>query len=218
VKSNEVKKKIFNNIKEFFLQDGFVYKKTLNEFTHQIDDYSYIYNIHQVSWGNRFSLHVNLGLSQKQIEDIIEKILGKRQDRLTFWRDIGDIAASPDGREVVNGNLSLWIYDDADVDTSINQLKKYYSDIAKQYFLKYNSLESIDDVINNPPFSYCPAHVGGSFDDRCMKGLVVASLVGNSNYQKLVEIYNEEIKETKKNKSINDYYKVVQYLEKHNLK
>ena len=68
------------------------------------------------------------------------------------------------------------------------------------------------DIINNPPFNHCPAYVGGNFDNRCMKGLIVARLADNPKYNELVEIYDEAIKETMNEMSIENYYKVREYL------
>jgi hypothetical protein len=66
--------------------------------------------------------------------------------------------------------------------------------------------------MNNAPFEHCPADVGSGFDGRCMKGLIVARLVNNPKYDDLVAIYDEEIKGTMNAESIENYYKVRDYL------
>jgi hypothetical protein len=45
-----------------------------------------------------------------------------------------------------------------------------------------------------------------------MKGLIVARLVNNQNYEKLVAIYDEEIKGTMNTNFIENYHKVREYL------
>ena len=120
---------------------------------------------------------------------------------------------SPDGRSIVKGeSKSIWFVTNEDVSNSIETLKSYYIDIAKPYFSRFTTLEAFDDFINNPPFEYSPAFVGCYTDERCMKGLIVAKLVNNPNYNSLVATYNELIKRTESNESINNYNKVKEYL------
>ena len=213
IKANELKEIIAAQLSNEFEKDGFTFKKSTNEFKHQDGDYTYSFYIEQLSWSGSHSINVHLRISQKKIESILEKILGKQRHKITMGRDIGDIYKSPDGRELgERGGLFIWLYQDEDIEATIKKLGMYYSDIAKPYFTKYNTLEAIDDIMNNPPFDYCPAHVGGNFNERCMKGLIVAKLINNPNYEKLVSIYNEEIKETKNTEIIEDYYKTRDYL------
>jgi hypothetical protein len=59
--------------------------------------------------------------------------------------------------------MVILLIQDEDIEAAVETLKRYYEDIAKPYFDKYQTLAIIDDIINNPPFDYCPAHVGGNF-------------------------------------------------------
>lgn len=165
------------------------------------------------AWNLSYSLSIRLWISQKQIEDIYESIVGKSHG-LTFGEEhIERIYYSPDGREIVKGDgLGIWLVNDEDVYNSTETLKTYYYKIAKPYFNKFTTLEAIDDFINNPPFEYSPAYVGAFLDDRCMKGLIAAKLVNNPNFKQLVGIYDELIKETESEESINNYRKVKSFL------
>lgn len=218
LKAPEIKEKIAIPLIGKLSTDGFVYKKTTNEFVCRKGDYSYIFNLEQVAWTDSYSIDVNLYISQKQIEGILEKIIGKLRHKITLGQEIGRIYKSPDGREVINGDLPIWLREDEDVEAAIESLKWYYSDIARPYFGRFNSLEEIDDIINNPPFNHCPAYVGGLFSNRCMKGLIVARLVDNPNYEQLVSIYDEAIRETMNEEFIVNYYKVREYLMYSNIK
>lgn len=212
LKANEIKERIATELGGKLSKNELVYNKKMNEFRCSTGEYTYIFNIDQVVWSSSYSLHVRLYISQKKIEAILEKIIGKLRHKLTLGQEIERIYKSPDGREVVKGNLSVWLRQDEDVDAAVETLEWYYNEIAKPYFVKYNTLEAIDDIMNNPPFDHCPADVGGNFDNRCMKGLIVARLVDNPNYEKLVTIYDEAIKETMNAESIENYYKVREYL------
>lgn len=211
-KANEIKEKIAIELGDKLSKEGFIYKKTRNEFRCQRGDYTYIFILEQLSWSDHHSVDVRLAISQKQIETILEKIIGKLRHKYTFWRDIARIYKSPDGRQIINGNLAILLIYNEDIEAAIETLEGYYKNIAKPYFDRYQSLESIDDIMNNPPFDHSPAHVGGNFDNRCMKGLIVARLVNNPKYDELMAIYDEEIKGTMNAESIENYYKVRDYL------
>lgn len=212
LKATKIREKIALKLGEKLAEDGFIYKKTMNEFRCQREDYTNMFILEQLSWSDHHSVDVRLAISQREIETILEKIIGKLRYKYTFWREIGRIYKSPDGRQIVNGNLAILLLQDEDIEAAIETLEGYYKTIAKPYFERYHSLKAIDNIINNPPFEHCPAHVGGSFDNRCMKGLIVARLVNNPNYDQLVAIYDEEIKGTMSAESIENYYKVREYL------
>ncbi|MHA4810292.1 hypothetical protein ACX0G9_19420 [Flavitalea flava] len=218
LKSNDIKEKIALQFGDKLSKEGFVYKRAMNEFRCRKGDFTYIFNIEQVAWSNSYSLNVRLYISQKEIEDILERIIGKLRYRKTLGQELGRIYKSQDGREVVNGDLVIWLRQDEDVESAIETLEWYYKDIAYPYFDRYNTLATIDDIINNPPFNHCPAHVGGNFDERFMKGLIVARLVDNPNYEKLAAIYDEAIKETMNAVSIENYHKVREYLKYNQIK
>ena len=211
IKARDIEKLISSALKDMFSQDGFDYKKTFNQFERKKGDYTSIFNILITSWSSCYSIDVRLYLSQKQVENIYESIFG-RSHRLTIGNTIDRIYASPDGIEIRNGNLTINIYFDEDVEAAIESLEKYYYTIAKHYFEKYQDLKAIDNIINNPPFDHNPADVGGMFTDRCIKGLIIARLVNNPNYEQLAVTYDESIKGTMDAKLIGDYFKAREYL------
>lgn len=209
--SKEIKESIAIQLSERLKKDGFFYKKGNNEFVSNKGNFSYIFNMLLTAWNDHYSLSVRLYISQKEIEQVYERILGKSH-KLTIGNTIERILKSPDGREVVNADMSIIIFQTDDIEAAAETLEKYYTDIAKPYFEKYQTLYAVNEIINNPPFDYCPAYVGGNFDERCMKGLIAARLVNNENYQKLVTKYDEVIKETRSIDSIENYNKVKEYL------
>jgi hypothetical protein len=209
--TKDIKENIALQLGENLKQDGFTYKKVKNEFICKRGDFTFIFNLLQTTWSDHYSLDVRLYISVHSIEDIYEKILSKTH-RLTIGNEIGRIYNSSDGRQVENGDLHILLFQDEDVMAAAETLDSYYRRIAKPYYERYKTLQAIDDIINNPPFEHCPAHVGGRFDNRCIKGLIVARLVNNPDFEKLVTIYDEEIKGTMNAESIDNYHKVKDYL------
>lgn len=211
LKSNGLKEKIALGVSKELITGGFIYKKAKNEFILSRLGLSFIFNILQTAWSNHFTLSLRLYISHTPVEAVYKNILG-HSDGLTIGNTLERISKSPDGKQIVNGSMFITIYQELDIEPAIETLIHYYNEFAKPYYLRYQTLEALDDIINNPPFDYCPAHVGGGFADRCMKGLIVARLVKNLNYENLVQTYDEAIKETMNSESIENYYKVREYL------
>jgi len=210
-KSKEIKERIAHEFGEFLSQDNFLYKKTGNEFVRAQNEFTDIFNMLLTAWSDHYSLDVRLYISHKKVEKIFDSIVGKSH-KLTIGNTIERIAKSPDGRQVVNGNMYILLLQSEDIDAAVETLNGYYKNFAKPYFERYHSLEAINDIINNQPFEHCPAHIGGNLDERCMKGLIIARLVNNPNYEQLLAAYDEAIKRTMNEKSIENYYKVREYL------
>jgi len=211
LKASEIKKAIAQNFGTRLKSDGYVYNASKNEFYSRKEEFTFLFNIVQTAWSDHYSLSVRLYISNKQVESTYESILGSSH-KLTIGNSIERIAKSPDGREVINGNMAVLLLQDQDIDAAVETLERYYITIAKPYFEKYNSLTELDKLINNPPFDHCPAHVGGSFTNRCIKGLIVARLVDNPKFDEIVTIYDEVIKETMNSESIDKYYAVKEFL------
>lgn len=215
LKAQEVKEIIASSLTLLMVTEGFKYKKSSNEYVCTVEDFTYSFCIDQLRWSDHYSIDVRLEISQKKIENVLEKIIGKQRFRATMGNTIGQIKLSPDGRKYVAGGLQFILLFEEDVTAAVETLFEYYSTIAKPYFKKYSSLKAIDDIMNNDPFDYLPPYYGAGLDGRCMKGLIVAKLVNNPEYDKLVTIYNDLIFETESEESIDNYVKVRDYLATH---
>jgi len=211
LKSKEIKEKLAQHLSYHIASDGFVYKKGKNEFINSYGEMRYIFNMLLTAWSDHYSISVRLNISQENIEEIYERILGKSH-RLTIENTIERIYVGFGGKWLKNADMSIILFENEDIEAAVDTLVDYYNNIAKPYYKLYQTLDEIDKIINNVPFDHCPEHVGGNFDDRCMKGLIVARLVQNPKYDQLVNIYNEKIKDTMNYDSITNYYKVKEYL------
>lgn len=202
-------------LNEKLTKDGFIYKKTNNQFICSNEEFNYFFHLIYTSWSDHYSIDVHLYIGHKKVEQILKTIIGG-SNNITIGNEIGIIYNSPNGREVIKRSMPILVIQDQDVEAAAETLSWYYNNIAKAYFERYSNLSAIDNIINNAPFSYNPAHVGGGFDDRCMKGIIIARLVDNSNYDALIRLYDKEIRETPV-ESINNYEKVKDYLMYNNL-
>ncbi|TCZ65207.1 hypothetical protein [Flaviaesturariibacter aridisoli] len=214
--SKEIKDRISAKLALKLSVDGFVYNKSSNEFKCTIENYTYLFCIDQLTWSDHFSINVRVYISERQIEDLLERIIGKQRNRLTLGGDIAILKFSPDGRQVIPKTLTILLLFEEDIEAAVETLYQYYLEIAKPFFERYNSLEKIDSLINSKPYNSIPAHFCGNCDTRCMKGLVVAKLTNNPEYNSLLAIYDEEIRETFKDfrkEAIETFNKVIEYFQ-----
>src|SRR5690349_9339705 len=107
LKSAEIKNIIAKGLENILTNEGFIYHKGMNEFRCDKGDFVFIFNLLQSSWSDHHSIDVRLAISQKKIESILENIIGKQRHRLTFFREIARIFNSPEGREIINGNMAI---------------------------------------------------------------------------------------------------------------
>lgn len=215
LKAHEIKDRISAELNLKLITEGFTYKKTANEFTRRSGNYTHIFSIDQLAWSDHYSINVRLYVSEKQIENTLEKVVGKQRNRFTLGGDIAVIKFCPDGRKVINQTLSIIVLFEEDIDAAVEALYQYYTEVGNPFFKRYNNLEAIDDIFNNEPYDCLPGHVSGNYDSRCMKGLIVAKLVNNLRYEELVAIYDEGMNETFKDfrqDAIGNYNRVKEYL------
>src|SRR5687767_6311631 len=105
LKTKQIKDFIASQLGDKLTKEDFLYKKTNNQFVCTSGDYAFIFNMLLTSWSKHDSLDVRLYISQNEIENVFERIIGKSH-RLTIGNSIQRISKSPDGRKIINGDMS----------------------------------------------------------------------------------------------------------------
>ncbi len=211
LKSEEIKDRIAKEVGFLIANEGFSYKKTNNWFIKTKGD---IENIFQMLFHTRtdhYAIEIFLYIRHKKVEKILRRIIGDSTN-ITLGNTLGVIFNSPDGREVVHNNMEILLIENADIEAACESISFFFQGIARTYFEQFENLEAIDDIVNNAPFDYTPANVGGTFGDRCMRGLVINRLLKKENFIDLIAIYNDEIKGTLNEQIIAEYEKVRDFL------
>jgi hypothetical protein len=209
-KSKEIKERIFSSIMNEYLKSGFYLKKSRDEFVLTKDGYSNIIHFRFTAWSLFHSLDIALYISVHSVEKMLKSITGESTN-ITMGNDISYIYNSPNGREIIHRVMAIDIRQNEDVDAAAETAIIYLNKIAIPYFNLYNNLYEINNIFNRPPFDYIPANLGGSLDDRCMRGLIIAKMVNSPDLEFLVNTYNNLIKRTPPG-SISQYVHVRDYL------
>ncbi len=76
---------------------------------------------------------------------------------------------------------------EAEVKAVTGKILDVFDKVAATYFLRWSSLVAIDAELNDNPNQGTPHRALAWF--RCSTGLIVAKLVGRSDYGKLVSLY-----------------------------
>jgi hypothetical protein len=211
MRKGDIEERIVKQISDKLTREGYVYKKSNNWFIYNKGDFEYIIYILLHSRRGHYAIELFLFIRQKKVEQILRKIIGSTTN-ITMGNTLGVIYNTSDGKQVKHNLMEILLLEEADIDAAAETIEKLYESIMKRYFKKYENLESINNIMNNPPFDYNPANVGGMFDERCMRGLIIAKLINNPKYDQLVEKYDEAIKETMNQESIDNYNEVKNYL------
>lgn len=216
LKVKEVKLKIFEGVKEYFNVNGFVHKKTNDEFVREVGKMKQIVFLSFTSFSSEILVRIWLYIKHKEIEDIYTKITGKK-DYSTIGNEIGELFSSRNGRDYHSSRgLSFVLQEDDDIFLAIEDLKRYYENIMSPYFDKYLNLVELDGIFNNEPYDFIPVDIGSSPGSRASKGLIIARLLDKNIYDNLISIYDVKILKGSES-CLKNYEKVKEYL-KYNAK
>jgi hypothetical protein len=211
LKVDEIRQKVSSHLSEKFNKDNFSFSKTNSWFIKSTEKFDQILYLLIHSRSDHYAIEPQIYIRYKQVEKLLKKIIGNTNG-ITMGDSISVIYNSPDGRKIVRNSMEILLLQNEDIESAVETIGQYYIDIAIPYFDKYIDIDSLDDIFNKPPFEYTPADVGGMTDDRCMRGLIIARLSNNPNYQELLTTYDQTIKRTMNQQSIDDYNKVKDYL------
>lgn len=211
IKIKNVKTKVYEELTDFFAKEGFVLKKTKNIFEKQEPEFKNMVFFSFTAFPNSISIDLSIYARFFEVEDIFTKITGD-SDYATIGNEVGHIYNSKNGKDhKPTAALDFNISTQEEVEAVIDEIKLYYENIIHPYFGKYQNLEDLDQIFNNPPYHYNPIDIGGSFGSRCSKGLIIARLIGKNIYDDLIPIYDAEMIEVSE-RAIKNYDNVKEYL------
>lgn len=190
---------------------GFVYQKSNEWFIKQNGEFNYIIYPYLHSLRNHYSIEVFLYIRQKSIEKIFKKIIHSTTN-LTMGNTFGVIYNSANGIEVNHHNMDIRLFQDEDLDAAVETIFGMYENTGKKYFEKYSSLESINAIINSEPLFAIIADIGGTYIDRCIRGMIVNRLIGGQNFIEISEIYSENIRSLNNPNIILEFDKAYNFL------
>lgn len=138
---------------------------------------------------------VNVNEIEKYYKQItLNTVIKNDIDFVTFGNSIASLLANPDGLyKNRNKSLDLLIFNENDILYVSDQLVKKFKEVAMPYCLNNSNVVSVDKLANSYPNEY---NVNLSNDNyRIIKGLIAAKLNNNPLLDKLVKIYDDQLKD-----------------------
>lgn len=174
---------------------GFKLANENNSFIRTNDDLSEKFQLVILNDGPGYRICPSASVRFEKVEGIFHRTSGYESEYqkgtptlgLDFWRLYGK-----DGYQIP-------LNTEDDLDICASHILTIFNEKAKKYFSDFDSLISVDRVVNDRPYEKCIHRIMPWL--RCSTGAIVARLTGREKYDQLISIYQEALR-----KDANGYY------------
>lgn len=200
MKLTDLKKLLFSTYGESLKPLGF--KKEKYGFRKNDGNFSYFFNFSSIDRGNSYPTEFSYSLSVKSLARILSNVISFNGE---YYQVTG--GSQVNLFEVKKYPIKDYdIYTENDALSMAEEVLTYFINETLPYLKSISSLEALDALINKAPHPL-------SF----RSGLVLAKLVGNPQYDSLVEQYRESFKGWVVEWDKTDFEKIVAFLDAHSL-
>jgi len=192
----KIKKLLFNNLKEFFSNKGFIlssqdewFYRRINPDFIQIYDFLFYDSFDLKRREKAIRIEPAIWIISERVENIYAQITNRKFDKLTDLRTIGNtlanIIANQDGLyKKRNNELDIYILNDEDLNKELNKFIILFDKYVEPFFDKYSNYSALDELLNvdyKKHFVYKPDNYG-----RVLKGIILANLLKRDDLNKLI--------------------------------
>jgi hypothetical protein len=139
--------------------------------------------------GPGWRISPTVGVRFEEVEKIFHRTSGYEQRAqqkesttvgIDLWRVFG------------RDHYQVALSDEAHLPAATSRIMAIFHEKAEPYFAQFSTLAAVDSAINDQPDADC-VHRDSTLL-RCSTGVLVAKLVGRENYDQLVSIYREMVR------------------------
>ncbi|MDG5490632.1 hypothetical protein [Psychroserpens sp. SPM9] len=210
----EISSKLLGGLEPDFEKRGFRLNKKKREFIRDVNGCTQIVDLFFFKKGNSIVIKPEIRIKVERIESIYKSIT-KIKDRpyLTLGNHLFDILRYMEkGMEkgLRNIPLSDWLVkDERDINKLIEVIPEYFEETIIPYFDSNSSISRVDELLNKYPRELSVHNY--LYPLRSNIAIIAAKLNDNPEYEKLVEIYEEELEEAEETYK-EDFYKLKENL------
>lgn len=207
----EVKEAIFNGVEKDFSDEGFKLIKSKDRFDllSKKDGCRFIYSF--LFHGRTSEIAIENFILIEHLEtEKLYKVATDQKMSETIGNELGKIVRNPSGKMKDHSSQDIIIRSERDIEAANEDIRNYFKDVAIPYYQKNGNLKRIDEILNDNPTKVSVHANTQSF--RCMKGLIVAKLIGRENFDELLFEYDKKMR-TMSDLSKNRYEAVKKHLE-----
>jgi hypothetical protein len=189
-----LKTALFESVRKRLATYGFELHLGNHKFVRRHDGITDVFQLPCKDAKPGYRVQPNVGVRIDLVEEIFHQTSGFEPKFRDGTSTMGNSVGSLIGKS--SRDCEFLVETDADVPAVTEKVIEVFRDFAIPYFNKWRSLQAIDAELNDDPASKTK-HRGLAWF-RCSTGLIVARLLGRTDYEKLAEIYTEIM--TKDNK------------------
>jgi hypothetical protein len=224
--SKKPSERLIQTLSKHFLEKGFVYKKSLNQFARVIGNRKEMVSVFYNKTGNLVSATLSWAILFPDIEKVYKAInVDERQGTYqpTLWTDLLNYLPrrennSPSSFDLYDTNS--FKYDDFSINTAATELKSEYERYVEPFFEHYKDLQTLEKEMNEMPLHH---HDFIGYGGRQVSiGLVLCKRFNQESFAALKEaykqyIFNDDEDADFKTKMEMYYDATIQYLETANI-
>lgn len=202
----EMLKELDAKLKDF----GFKVNKATGEFTKKNKDGWCKYQVVFLRINGGWELKPSLLLRFDIVENIFHEISGFEEK---YKNGTPTIGTAIEDYQVDNGTYRFQLIEESQIDIIARELFLLFKKVALPFFEEFNSLGKIDAALN---VDLGDTSLTGSIF-KGLKALIIAKLMGRSNYKELKDFYLSYYKEFSNGFYLPDYNRLTNYLEYSNV-
>lgn len=185
-----LKSQVITTVREKVESENVRFDKRRCRFLINVDGLGFGYQIVFVERPKLLKAHASLGVRFDAVERIFHRTSGIPEANWNDSTTIGQDMRTLHGQ--FDDSYEFEISDDTTAQRAALRLIQDFEGEGQDFFSKYSTLPSVDAALNDNPMQKTTLRVLSWY--RCSTGIIVAKLVGNSRYSKLVEIYSETLR------------------------
>ncbi len=198
MKIKETSNKLLEGISLNFEKKGFKLNKKKREFVREINGCSQIVDLFFFKKGDSIIIKPEIRIKINDIEAVYKAITSiNGRPYLTLGNHLFEILryrAEGVEKGVRANTLSNWLVkDENDIYKLVQVIPEYLEDTILPYFNENSSIERVDKLLNEYPRELSIHNY--LYPLRANIAIIAAKLNGNPEYGKLVEVYEEELKQ-----------------------
>jgi hypothetical protein len=204
-----LKTAVFKSLSPELAKDGFALKGAKDTFLRRHDGVTDIFQLVCLDGKPGYRIQPNVGVRIERVEELFHQTSGfepkYQKDTATIGSSMG-ILLSEDSR------ACEFLLESASEAASVaEKIAAVFHDFDLPYFDRWASLEAIDAELNDKPTERTP-HRGVPWS-RCSTGIIVAKLVGRSDYDQLAAVYTDVMSKFSKGFYLKRFQSLLESLE-----
>ncbi|MEM6297721.1 MAG: hypothetical protein AAF740_03430 [Bacteroidota bacterium] len=176
---------LFERLRDFFAAAGYGFLLEQKQYRQRTRTGFRNVILSMTDYEGELIVEVNLGIRKDHVEEIVQQFLTTRND---FQSEANTIIISI-GKLTNNPYFRYKVINDEDLELCQEQICHFMSTQGFDFLNEVDNLMRLDTALNKSPRK--PSKYMYNQRHRCFKGLVVAYLNKNPNYEQLTHIYRE---------------------------